>query len=200
MTLKVLGNRKKGIAFIVSAPAGTGKTTLVERLVEEFPCVMASISYTTREPRGGEIEGLHYHFISDAEFQEKIAMGDFLEHVRLYGYSYGTSKEWVEARLNEGKHVVMVIDTQGAQLLKKIFPAVSIFVQPPSLAELERRLHGRATEPPAKIQERIQIAKQELDAVKNYDYQIINDDLEVAYQVLRSIFIAEEHRVLSGNL
>lgn len=199
MALQLLGNKKRGLVFIVSAPAGTGKTTLVERLTSEFPCVIASISCTTREPRLGEVEGQHYHFIGEQEFEEKIQQGEFLEYVRLYGYYYGTSRQWVEERLAAGKHVVLVIDTQGALLLRKVYPAIAIFVRPPSLNELERRLLSRGTEPLKKIVERLKIAELELETVKYYDYEIINDDLEIAYQVLKSIFIAEEHRVLSDN-
>lgn len=195
MVLKLLGNRKRGLAFIVSAPAGTGKTTLVDKLVEEFPNVVANISFTTRPPRVGEIEGVHYRFIDKDQFKEKIAAGEFLEHVCLYDEYYGTSRKWIEERLNLGKHVVLVIDTQGAMFLRDKYPAISIFVKPPSLEELQRRLEGRQTETQQKIEERLQIAQHEIEALKYYDYEIVNDDLEIAYQVLRSIFIAEEHRV-----
>ena len=117
MTLKLLGNAKRGLAFIVSAPAGTGKTTLVQMLTDEFPCVVANISYTTRQPRGDEVHGRDYHFLTVAEFEEKIVAGDFLEHVELYNNYYGTSRRWIESQLDAGKHVVLVIDTQGAALL-----------------------------------------------------------------------------------
>jgi guanylate kinase len=195
MTLSLLGNRKRGLAFIVSAPAGTGKTTLVEKLAEEFPSVIMNVSYTTRLPRTGEKEGVHYHFISKNQFMQKNAAEEFLEHVCLYGEYYGTSRKWIEEKLNAGKHVVLVIDTQGAIFLRGKYPAISIFVKPPSLEELKRRLSGRGTETQQKIEERLAIAQQEIEALKYYDYEIVNDDLEVAYQVLRSIFIAEEHRV-----
>jgi guanylate kinase len=200
MSRQLLGNNKRGLAFIVSAPAGTGKTTLVSRLTDEFSCVIASISTTTRQPRAGEIEGLHYHFISKSEFESKIAQGEFLEYVRLYGNYYGTSRRWVEEQLSAGKHVILVIDTQGAKLLRKIFPAVAIFLMPPSLAELARRLQGRGTESQAMLAERLALAEEELKALVHYDYKIVNDDLDVAYQVLKSIIIAEEHRVLTANL
>lgn len=200
MAERLLGNKKQGLAFIVSAPAGTGKTTLVQKLADEFACVTPSISFTTRRPRQGEIDGKHYHFISQAEFEAKIQAGEFLEYVELFGCYYGTSRRWVDARLAEGKHVVLVIDTQGALLLRKKYPAVAIFLQPPSLSELRRRLQGRGTESQAKIEERLRTAEQELQAAKYYDYQVVNDDLEIAYQVLKSIFIAEEHRVLPDNL
>lgn len=195
MALKLLGNRKRGLAFIVSAPAGTGKTTLVEKLAEEFPSVIMNISYTTRSPRLGEIKGVHYHFISEDQFKKMVSAEEFLEHVCLYGEYYGTSRKWIEERLNAGKHVVLVIDTQGAIFLRDKYPAISIFVKPPSLEELKRRLNGRGTETQQKIEERLKIAQQEIEALKYYDYEIVNDDLEVAYQVLKSIFIAEEHRV-----
>ena len=111
---QVLGNISKGLIFVVSAPAGTGKTTLTQMLVDEFPCVIESISFTTRKIRGDEVQGVHYNFISKEEFEEKIADGDFLEYAEIYGEYYGTSRSWVESKRNEGKHVVLVIDTQGA--------------------------------------------------------------------------------------
>ncbi len=198
MALKLLGNTNRGLAFIVSAPAGTGKTTLVQMLTDEFPCVVANISYTTRQPRGDEVNGRDYHFLSVAEFEEKIAAGDFLEHVLLYGNHYGTSRRWIESQLDSGKHVVLVIDTQGAALLRKKFHAVAIFVRPPSVIELKRRLEVRGTESLERIEERLELAEDELRAVKYYDYIIINDDLKIAYEAFRSVFIAEEHRCVVG--
>lgn len=197
MSLKLLGNRKHGHIFIVSAPAGTGKTTLVNKLVQEFPCVVQSVSYTTRVPRPGEVEGVHYHFISKASFENKIDEGEFLEFVCLYGCYYGTSKKWLKNNLDAGKHVVLVIDTQGAGYLRQRIDATAIFILPPAMDELKRRLENRGTESYEKIEERLSLAKEELKTVELYDYAIINDDLEIAYQVLRSIFIAVEHRVLS---
>lgn len=194
---QLLGNRARGRVFIVSAPAGTGKTTLVDLLTQEFSAVVASISFTTRAPREGEVDGEHYNFISREAFEEKIREGEFLEWVTLYGDYYGTSRNWVEMRLSQGKHVVLVIDTQGAKLLRGVYPAVTIFVRPPSLAELERRLQGRGSESIEKIAQRLKIAEKELEAVCYYDYEIVNDDLVIAYCTFKSIFIAEEHRVLS---
>lgn len=195
MPQKLLGESKKGALFIVSAPAGTGKTTLVQMLVQEFSCIIESISYTTRPPRSGEIQGVHYYFVSEEEFEGKVASGDFLEHVSLYGYRYGTSRSWVDSQLNLGKHVVLVIDTQGAIQLKDRCVATYIFVGPPSIEELRRRLLKRGTESLEKIEQRLAIVNKELLAVKYYDYLIVNRDLNVAYQVLRSIVIAEEHRI-----
>lgn len=194
---KVLGNARQGKLFIVSAPSGTGKTTLVKKLTKEFPCVIASISFTTRPPRNGEVDGVDYHFINDAEFEKKKEEDDFLEFAEVFGRYYGTSKKWVSEQLNQGKHVVLVIDTQGAMKLKKIISAVLIFVQPPNEEELVRRLSNRQTETPEKIEERLRWAKNEMVMSQYYDYLIVNDHLEVAYRVLKSIFIAEEHRIRS---
>ena len=195
MLTALLGNLDKGLLFILSAPAGTGKTTLVQLLTRDFPCVVASISYTTRKPRPGEVNGIHYYFISREEFIRRINAGEFLEYVELYGDYYGTSNVWVEDQLTKKNHVILVIDTQGAQLLKNKVDAVSIFVAPPSVEELERRLKLRKTESSEVIEKRLSWAKKELEAQNNYDYLIINDDLSHAYQALRSILIAEEHRI-----
>lgn len=194
MSSKLLGNGIRGKAFIVSAPAGTGKTTLVQRLVEEFPEVTRSISCTTRKPRAGEIHGKDYLFLTESEFQSKIAAGDFLEYAELYGNYYGTCRTAVLEKLNAGKHVILTIDTQGALQLKKHFPAAFIFIKPPSVKELEQRLLNRKTETQAVIAERLQWMQREMEAASQYDYNLVNDDLDLAYQVLRSIVIAEDHR------
>ncbi len=191
----LLGETNEGLVFIVSAPAGTGKTTLVQRLVHEFPSIIASISYTTRLPREGEIEGVHYHFITDSEFVAKIAANDFLEHVKLYGTYYGTSHQWIKEQQQKGKHVVLVIDTQGALQLKGKIPATLIFIRPPSIEVLRTRLTQRQSESSEMMKKRLEWAKRELEAVQQYDYQLINDDLDIAYQILKSIFIAECHRI-----
>jgi|SRR5580704_14403731 guanylate kinase len=195
MSSKLLGNLKCGLAFIVSAPAGTGKTTLVQMLAKEFDCVVSSISMTTREPRSGEVPGVDYDFLTKEEFEEKIAAGEFLEYVELYGNYYGTSKKKVEELRDQGKHVILTIDTQGARQLMDKFDAVYIFVSPPSFEELRKRLLSRKTETSEVINERLEWAKKELEIVSEYDYNIVNDNLLVAYQALRSILIAEEHRV-----
>lgn len=196
MSEKLLGNLEKGLLFIVSGPAGTGKTSLVNRLLQEFSCVIASISFTTRKMRPGEVSGVNYHFVSREEFEHKVARGDFLEHVSLYGDYYGTAYATVQEKLDAGKHVVLVIDTQGALLLKGKTQGVFIFIKPPSLDTLRQRLLHRKTESVEVIEERLSYAKGEIDAMSHYDYCIVNDDFEIAYQVLRSIFIAEEHRCI----
>lgn len=193
--MKLLGNSKKGMLFVVSAPAGTGKTTLVRMLTKEFSCIKESISCTTRQVRPGEVPDEDYHFLSKEDFQKKIKQGDFLEHAEVFGHLYGTSKEFVEKQESLGRHVVLVIDTQGAMQLKGKIPAVFIFISPPSLEELKVRLLKRQTEDVDSVEKRLSWAKKEMGMVSHYDYHIINDRLETAYECLRSILIAEEHKV-----
>lgn len=194
MTDRLLGNLNRGIVYVISAPAGTGKTTLVKKLTTEFPSVMNSVSFTTRSPRDCEVQGIDYHFVTREMFEQKIQDDDFLEYVTLYDQYYGTSKSWVEEQLKEGKHVVLVIDTQGALLLKNKIDAVYIFIAPPSMEELERRLVSRKTDHHQMIEKRLQWAQKELEMTSLYDYVIVNENLETAYETLRSILIAEGHR------
>lgn len=192
--MKALGNCKKGSLFVVSAPAGTGKTTLVQMLCDEFPCVVKSVSCTTRNIRHNEVEGRDYHHLDMSDFESKIKEGEFLEYAKVFGNYYGTSKRFVESHMNGGKHVVLVIDTQGALQLKGTVDAVFIFIRPPSIAELRRRLQGRKTESDEAVEHRLSWAEGEMKLASRYDYQIVNENLKVAYDVLRSIFIAEEHK------
>lgn len=195
MSSKLLGGRHTGLTFVVSAPAGTGKTTLVSMLMDEFPCVKSSISCTTRPIRPGEIDGVHYIFLSEAEFSKKVEEGEFLEHVTLFGWRYGTSRNIVQKMKENGTHVVLVIDTQGALQLMGKEPACFIFLLPPSLETLALRLTERGTESQETIVSRLSEAEREMSMAGAYNYVIVNDDLQVAYQALRSILIAEEHRV-----
>jgi guanylate kinase len=190
----LLGNLKRGILFILSAPAGTGKTTLVRRLTRDFDCVVQSVSWTTRKAREGELDGVHYRFATRVEFEEALKNNEFIEWAKVFDSYYGTSRKWVERELNKGKHVFLVIDTQGARQLREQGEGVSIFISPPSMEELRRRLEERSTEGAAAIEKRLSFAKMEMEAAPTYDYHIVNDQLETAYQVLRSICIAEEHR------
>jgi guanylate kinase len=199
---QLLGNLQRGILFILSAPAGTGKTTLIHRLKDEFSCVVQSISSTTRSPRSNERDGVDYLFLTRDAFEEKAKEGEFLEYVELYGHYYGTSKVWVENQLNQGKHVFLVIDTQGAlQLQQKeaehalLQRVVYIFVEPPSMETLRLRLEGRGTETAAVMEQRLNEAEREMEAASHYDYLIVNDDLETAYQTLKCIVVAEEHKI-----
>jgi guanylate kinase len=190
-----LSNIKKGQAYILSAPAGTGKTTLVNRLTNEASHIVRNISYTTREIREGEKEGVDYHFISFQEFQHKINKGDFVEYAEVFGNFYGTDKTSVEILLNQGKDVVLVIDTQGAMAIKPFFKGVYIFMGPPSFEELEKRLRNRKTESSDDIETRLLWAQKEIEHAKQYDYNIVNCNLEKTYTVLKSIFIAEKYKV-----
>ncbi|HSX14108.1 MAG TPA: guanylate kinase [Chlamydiales bacterium] len=187
--------RKKGIIFVVSAPAGTGKTTLVRMLQDEFPHIIESVSYTTRKPRAQEIPGKDYYFITHQEFVDKIANGEFLEYAKVFGNYYGTSRKFFEDEQKIGNHIVFVIDTQGAKLLKDKIDAVFIFIRPPSMEVLKERLLARKSESSEAISERLLWAEKEMKCIDAYDYEIVNDRLDHAYDVLRSIVIAETHRL-----
>lgn len=197
----LLGNHKNGIAFVISAPAGTGKTTLAKMLYKEFEGqVVPSISCTTRQPRDNEVDGVDYFFLSKEVFEEKLAAGEFLEHANVFGEYYGTLRSVVEDQLMEGKHVVMVIDTQGAAQIKEAIESTLIFIAPPSLSELKKRLKGRGSESEESLEKRLSWAAEEIEKSKNYDYLLINDELEIAYSVLKSILVAEEHRRIRWDL
>lgn len=196
MTHKVLGNLKKGKLFILSAPAGTGKTTLARMASSEFACVVESVSYTTRAPRGAEVEGHDYFFVTKETFQELRDKGEFLEDAEVFGNFYATSKKFVENHLEKGHHVLLVIDVQGAMKLKKLnLDAVFVFIKPPSLLALKQRLISRNADSQESIQIRLSQAEKELEFEKYYDYQIINDNLSSAFEILKSILIAEEHKI-----
>ena len=162
--------------------------------MEEFSCITESISFTTRAQRTGEIPGRDYYFVSKEEFEKRIREGDFLEHAEVFGYHYGTSRELVKEKQAKGNHVLLVIDTQGAMQLKSAIDAVFIFLRPPSIEELRARLIKRSTESHEVIEKRIAWATHELQVAEKYDYQVINDDLLIAYETLKSIIIAEEHK------
>ena len=147
-------------------------------------------------PAGPEINGTDYYFLSNKEFEEKVHQGDFLEYAEVFGYHYGTSLSFVHKQQEMGKHVFLVIDTQGAKQLKKEkFPAIFVFVSPPSLEELRARLIKRKTESPESLEKRLSWAEKEMQEIDNYDYHVINENLNVAYDTLRSIIVAEEHKV-----
>lgn len=192
---KLLGNHSHGHLFVLSAPAGTGKTTLVEMLTQEFDCVKRSVSCTTRPKRPNEVDGVDYNFLTEEAFVKKINEGQFLEHVTLFGYHYGTSRHQVEKLRSEGKHVFLVIDTQGALHLMGQVAATFIFVLPPSFEELARRLQERGTENYESLSKRLHEAEREIATSTAYHYVIVNDELKTAYEVLKSIVIAEEHRI-----
>lgn len=196
---RLLGELKEGLLFVISAPAGTGKTTLVRMLTEEFSCVIESVSYTTRAPRPKEIPGRDYHFIDKQDFEKRIAKQDFLEYATVFHHYYGTAKSSVEELRRQGKHVLLVIDTQGARQLMNQLEAVFVFISPPHLDELRNRLLSRRSETKEGIEHRLSWAQQEMAQAAHYHYHIVNDNLSIAYEVLRSILIAEEHKVRKNS-
>jgi guanylate kinase len=188
--------RARGLLFIVSAPSGAGKTTLVERLVEEIPHLRMSRSYTSRAAREGETDGVDYNFVTRERFEEMIAAGDFLEWAPVFGNLYGTCASETEALMASGLDVVLVIDVQGARKVRAQGLGTSaVFVMPPSFGVLEQRLRGRSKDSEAEIQRRLQVARDEVAAFTEYDYVIVNDELPAAVDRLRSIVMAERARL-----
>jgi guanylate kinase len=187
---------RRGLLLIVSAPSGTGKTTIVERLVEETPHLRMSRSYTSRRAREGETNGVDYNFVSRERFEAMAAAGDFLEWAELFGNLYGTSAADTEGPLAAGEDVVLVIDVQGARRVRaRGVENTAIFLMPPSFEALERRLRGRSKDSEEAIQRRLAVARQEVTAYVEYDFVLINDDLAAASDRLRSIVMAERARL-----
>jgi len=185
-----------GLLFIISAPSGTGKTTIVERLVDETPGLNMSRSYTSRKPRDGERDGVDYNFVSRQRFESMIAAGEMLEWADVFGNLYGTRRADTEAQLVTGDDLVLVIDVQGARQLRKSgVEAVTIFVMPPSASALEQRLRGRSKDDQEAIQRRLQVARDEVASYKEYDFIVINDELPLAVERLRAIVLTERARL-----
>lgn len=181
-----------GCLFVVSAPSGTGKTTIVERLAERVPNLVLSRSYTSRLARAGEVDGHDYRFITRSAFDEMIAAGAFLEWADVFGNYYGTCAADTDSALNRGKDVILVIDVQGARQVRKRRPhLISVFVLPPSFAVLEQRLRNRSKDSEEAIQRRLQTARAEVRSYVEYDYVIINDEVEQAVSRLEAIVVAE---------
>ncbi len=193
-----------GKLFVVSAPSGAGKTTLLKRVMAKIPGLSFSVSHTTRSPRPGEKNGIDYHFITQAEFLEMIDHGLFLEHAVVHGNLYGTSQAAIDRQRMAGVDVILDIDVQGASIVRRSrqLEATHIFISPPSLRELEKRLRGRGTESEEMIALRLANARSELQAVNEYEYLVINDQLEETIDLLSSIIVAERaraHRFPSGQ-
>ena len=186
----------RGLLFVVSAPSGTGKTTVVERLVEVMPDVALSRSYTSRPAREGERDGVDYHFVSRTRFEQMIAAGEFLEWADVFGNLYGTCASKTDSMLKAGQDVILVIDVQGAhQVRQRGLALVSVFVLPPSFTVLEQRLRGRSKDSDEAIQRRLEVARHEVTGYGEYDYVVVNDELDAAVDALRSIVAAERARV-----
>lgn len=185
----------KGTLYIFTGPSGTGKGTLLRDVMQHDDKLFLSVSATTRAPRAGEAHGVQYFFLTHEEFDRRVAAGEFLEHASYVGNSYGTLEAPVQQHLDEGNDVILEIEVQGAQEVHAKRPdAVMIFVAPPSFEELEKRLSGRGTEHPDTVRARLETAKNELTHACEFDYIIVNDDLEIATRELASIFIAERCR------
>jgi guanylate kinase len=180
-----------GNLFILSAPSGAGKTSLVAALLKNNKKIALSISYTTRAPRPGEVEGKDYHFISREKFLQMAKQGDFLESAEVYGNLYGTSQSWIEKELAGGCDILLEIDWQGAEQVRRLMPhAVSIFILPPSLEALEKRLHGRGQDSADVIAHRLKSAQEDISHVAEFDYVIINDKMDEALRQLEAVIIA----------
>lgn len=185
-----------GTLFIVSAPSGAGKTTLVNGLLAADAQVRRSVSYTTRAPRPSEVDGHDYHFIDLATFSDMRSRGEFVEWAHVHGNYYGTSRAWLEAQMASGMDMLLEIDWQGAEQVRREFiEAVGIFILPPSMEELQRRLQGRATDTPEVIARRLAVARDEMSHVVEFDFVIINHDLAVAQGELMAAVQASRLRV-----
>ena len=183
---------KKGKTFIISGPSGVGKSTVLKALLEKRKDLYFSVSATTREPRPGEVDGVHYHFMDVDTFREWIAKDEFLEYAEYVGNFYGTPSRYVDAAMVEGKDVILDIEVQGAiQVTSKRPETVRIFIAPPSWEELQRRLTERGTDSPEKIQKRLLRAKVEFQTAHTYDYFVVNDTVENAARELDAIMTAE---------
>lgn len=185
-----------GLLIVVSGPSGAGKGTICDALRTRFPLIQYSISMTTRQPRAGEVDGKNYFFTTNPHFEELLAQDAFLEHAQVYDHYYGTPKEYVFQMLNQGRHVMLEIDIQGAMQVKEKYPkGVFIYVIPPSMDVLEQRLRGRQTDSDEVISGRLSKAEEELQWVSHYDYVVVNDDLDKAIAQASAILTAEECKV-----
>lgn len=189
-------NKRQGIVFILSAPSGTGKTTVISALLERFPKISLSISYTTRAPRAGEVPGRDYHFIGHKKFLAMKAKGEFAESASVHDFFYGTPRRTLDRSMSNGRDFFLDIDVQGARQIKRKYPqAVSIFLLPPSWSELKRRLGGRATDNQDIIRRRLANARREIQNVIQYDYYIVNSDIKEAVETLEAIILAERQKI-----
>lgn len=196
-----MGDQCLGNLFIVAAPSGGGKTSLVKKLVQELADIDVSVSHTTRDVRLNEVDGSDYFFIDEPEFQRMIDEDAFVEHARVFNHLYGTSVAQIKDRLRMGKDVVLDIDWQGAQQIKRLFAdAVSVFIIPPSLEVLKQRLLDRQRDDMQVIKDRMQRAHDELSHYDEFDYLIVNDDFEIAAAELQSIVITQRLRMSRQKL
>jgi guanylate kinase len=183
-----------GKIFVISAPSGCGKTTLANRLLEDELGLTASVSVTTRDPRPGEKDGRDYHFVTEDKFKKMVGRGEFLEQEENFGHFYGTPKKPIEKVLKSGRSVLLNIDVKGAMRVRRAHPddSVLIFIMPPSITALKKRLHGRKADKAEEIKRRLDLAKKEISYKDKYDHIVVNDRLDTAYRKLRKIVIAQE--------
>lgn len=183
--------RHTGTIFVLSAPSGTGKSTLAKRLVQEMENLIFSVSFTTRQPREGEVDGQDYFFVDRKTFDQMVEEDGFVEWVEVYGNRYGTGKDWIQKQLDSGMDILLDIETIGAMNVREAIPdAVMIFLLPPSAEELAHRLRGRGKDSEEQIRIRLQHARHEMEQFLHYDYLVVNDDLERAYLRMNSIVLA----------
>jgi len=186
---------REGILFVISAPSGAGKTSLCKEIIDFFPDLRQSVSFTTRSPRDGERDGVDYFFVSPEEFRRMVVAGEFVEWAEVHGNCYGTARKSLDVRRSQGVDVILDIDCQGATQIRKSSPdAVLIFILPPGIDELRRRLTGRNLDAPEVIERRIRNAEGEIREARWYDYLIINDRLELAAEQLKGVITAERTR------
>ena len=188
---------RKGMLLVISGPSGAGKGTLIDRLLKNDPSFAFSVSVTTRARRGYEIDDVHYHFISEEKYDKLLAEDAFIEHATVHGHRYGTLKSEVYERMERGQNVLLDIDPQGARtVVDKEKDRVSVFILPPSYQKLRERLHTRNTEDPVEIERRLGNAKGEIEQVGRYQYAVVNDSLELAFEQLTAIVNAEKQRTI----
>jgi guanylate kinase len=188
-------SKRLGNIIVLSAPSGSGKTTVLQRALDAIDEIEFSISYTTRTRRSTEQDGVDYHFITAEDFERKVERGDFLEWAKVHGNFYGTGRADAEAICAEGRDVMLDVDVQGADQVRRAkHDAVSVFMLPPSFEVLEERLRGRRSDDPEHIEVRLEAARKEIDRYREYDYVIINEDIDRSAELLRSIILAERTR------
>jgi len=184
-----------GLLFVITAPSGAGKSSLIDAILKDDPRLKLSVSYTTRAPRPGEMNGREYHFVDDKTFIAMLERGEFLECAEVHGYRYGTSQAVIRDALARGEDLVLEIDWQGAQQVRRLYPAcIGVFILPPSVAELERRMRARGQDADAVIRRRLASAEEEISHAPEFEYVIINKDFDIARQDLQAIVRVERLR------